>query len=94
MHVFRHLVVCGTCIFDLVMTTVHEFQIYMLALNNTIFEVPMFNGDIYLPDMSTCESRAAISTLYNLKFMAILNKDSDNNMITLLYPLLINPCLD
>ena len=86
-RVFRRMVVRGVRIFHLVLTTAHE--IYVLAPNDTIFEIPTFGGDVYLPGISR-GSRASINTLYAAAFdvedthasvSSDPDYDSDNNLL-------------
>ena len=64
-RVFRRMVVRGVRVFHLIMTTANE--IYVLAPNDTIFEVPTFGNDVYLPGISR-GSRASLNTLYTATF--------------------------
>ena len=69
------------------MTTAHE--IYVLAPSDTIFEIPTFGGDVYLPGISR-GSRASLNILYAATFdiedtrasvSGDLDYDSDNNLL-------------
>ena len=81
------------------MTTANE--IYVLAPNGTIFEVPTFGNDVYLPGIAR-GSRASFSTLYTATFTTEdtrdstnpdLAYDSDNNEIASLSSPPYNPTL-